>query len=118
MELPEPEGLFHGLPQFFWNRVISYPDSGTVLNHVDQDMFTFTFYLATSYMNGKIVPDIAFAYDFNNNAYLIIPSLSYLMSNNWHFSASAAFHDGDEHESLWYYRNKDYVAIKIKYNWQ
>jgi hypothetical protein len=105
-------------PQFFWNRVISYPDSGTVLNHVEQDMFTFTLYLATSYINGKLIPDLAFAWDINNQAYLIIPSLSYQYSNAWQFSASAGFMGGrEEHESLWYFRNKDYVAIKIKYNW-
>jgi len=117
--LLNPRAYFTISPQFFWNRVISPPDNTRVFLHKDQDMFTVTLYLATSYMNGKIVPDFAFAYDTNNRSYLIIPSLTYLMTNNWHFSVTAGFYGGEEeNESLWVFRNKDNVAFKIKYNWQ
>jgi hypothetical protein len=117
--LLNPRAYFTISPQFFWNRVISPPDNTRVFGHIHQDMMTVTLFLATSYMNGKIVPDFAFAYDIDNKAYLIIPSLSYLMTNNWHFSVNAAFHGGEEqNESLWVFRNKDYVAVKVKYNWQ
>jgi len=124
--LLNPRAYFTISPQFFWNRVISYDNvkeesgnpNATVLNHIDQDMFTATLYLATSYINGKLVPELAMAYDINNLAWLIIPSVSYQYSNAWQFSLSAAYHEGrNRNQSLWYFRNKDYIAFKIKYNW-
>jgi hypothetical protein len=128
-----PRAYFTISPQFFWNRVMSIPDqypddhpffpgaefNGTVLNHIDQDMFTFTFVLATSYLNAKLVPQLAMAYDINNLGWLIIPSIDYLYSNNWNFGLSGAYHESrNRSQGLWYFRNKDYIALKIKYNWQ
>lgn len=114
---------FSVMPQFFYSRIMDYPDD-VLLNDVDdgflpdQDYYTVTLVLSTSYFNGKLIPQVAGAYLFNNKAHLLIPSLAYLMSNTWHFTIEAAFLGGqEENVPTWLFRKNDYIAFKVKYNW-
>ena len=114
---------FSVMPQFFYSRIMDFPDD-TLLNDVDdgflpdQDYYTLTFVLSTSYFNGKLIPQAAFAYLFNNEATLLLPSVTYLMSNSWHFTIDAVFLGGNQpNVPVWLFRKNDYIAFKVKYNW-
>ena len=111
------------MPQFLYSRIMDYPDDA-LLNDTDdgflpdQDYYTATLVLSTSYINGKLIPQVAAAYLFNNESSLIIPSLDYLMSNTWNFTIEAAFLGGNiPNVPLWLFRKNDYIAFKVKYNW-
>jgi hypothetical protein len=114
---------FSVMPQFFYSRIMDFPDD-ILLNDVDdgflpdQDYYTLTFVLSTSYFNGKLIPQAAFAYLFNNEATLLLPSVTYLMSNSWHFTIDAVFLGGNQpNVPVWLFRKNDYIAFKVKYNW-
>jgi hypothetical protein len=110
-------------PQFLYSRILDYP-SGIKLNDVDdgllpdEDYYTVTLLLSTSYINGKLIPQVAGAYLVNNEAHLVLASLTYLQSNRWHYSLETAFLGGeDPNVPLWLWRKNDYLAVKVKYNW-
>jgi hypothetical protein len=114
---------FSVMPQFFYSRIMDFPDD-TLLNDTDdgllpdQDYYTVTLVLSTSYLNGKLIPQVAFGYLFNNEASLLLPSITYLMSNSWHYTIEAAFFGGNiPNVPLWLFRKNDYIAFKVKYNW-
>ncbi len=114
---------FSVMPQFFYSRIMDFPDD-TLLNDTDdgflpdQDYYTVTLVLSTSYLNGKLIPQVAAGYLFNNEASLILPSITYLMSNSWHYTIEAAFFGGNiPNVPLWLFRKNDYIAFKVKYNW-
>ena len=118
-----PRAYFTVAPQFLYARIMDYPDD-VQLNDVDdgflpdQDYYTGTLLLNTSYFNGKLIPQFAIAYLFNNEASLLLPSLTYLMSNSWHFTIEAVFLGGKkENVPVWLFRKNDYIAFKVKYNW-
>lgn len=118
-----PRAYFSIMPQFFYARILDYPD-GVTLNDTDdgllpdKDYYTTTLVLSTSYFNGKLVPQVAGAYLVNNKAHLMLVSLQYQQSNHWQYTVEAAFMGGDEpNVPLWLFRKKDYLAFKIKYNW-
>ena len=121
--LLNPRAYFTVMPQFFYSRIIDYPKD-VRLNDVDegflpdQDYYTLTLVLSTSYVNGKLIPQVAAAYLFNNESSLILPSLTYLQSNRWHYTIEAAFFGGNiPNVPLWLFRKNDYISFKIKYNW-
>ncbi len=114
---------FTVMPQFFYSRIMDFPDD-TKLNDTDdsflpdEDYYTVSLVLSTSYINGKLVPQVAGGYLFNNEAHLLIPSLTYMMSNTWHFTLESGFFGGKERNvPLWLFRKNDYFALKVKYNW-
>ena len=114
---------FSVMPQFFYSRIMDFPDD-TLLNDTDdgflpdQDYYTATLVLSTSYFNGRLIPQVAAGYLFNNEASLILPSVTYLMSNSWHYTIEAAFFGGNiPNVPLWLFRKNDYIAFKVKYNW-
>ena len=118
-----PRAYFTVSGQFLYARIMDYPDD-VVLNDVDdsllpdEDYYTTTLMLSTSYLNGKLIPQVAGAYLFNNEASLILASLSYIQSYRWHYSLEAAFLDGKEpNVPLWLFRHNDYLAVKVKFNW-
>ena len=118
-----PRAYFTVAPQFLYARIMDYPDH-VQLNDTDDgflpdaDYYTVTLLLATSYFNGKLIPQLAGAYLFNNESSLILPSLTYLMSNSWHFTIEAVFLGGKkENVPVWLFRKNDYIAFKVKYNW-
>jgi len=118
-----PRAYFTVMPQFFYSNIIDYPDFGKV-NDVDRgflpdrDQYSASLVLSTSYFNAKLVPTLAMAYLFNNQASLLLPSLAYLMNNTWNFSIEAAFLGGSvKNVPLWIFRKNDYIAFKVKYSW-
>ncbi len=121
--LLNPRAYLTVMPQFFYSRIMDFPDD-VKLNDVDdgylpdQDYYTVTLVLSTSYINGKLIPQVAGAYLFNNESSLIIPSLTYLMSNTWHFTIEAGFLGGNiPNVPVWLFRKNDYITFKVKYNW-
>jgi Protein of unknown function (DUF1302) len=118
-----PRAYFSVMPQFFYSRIMDKPD-GIALNDTDDsllpdtDYYTVTMVLSTSYFNGKLVPQVAGAYLFNNEAHLILASLSYQYSDHWFYTVEACFLGGEvPNVPLWFWRKNDYIAFKIKYNW-
>jgi hypothetical protein len=118
-----PRAYFSVMPQFFYSRIIDFPDD-VKLNDVDdgflpdQDYYSGTLVLSTSYFNGKLIPQVAGAYLFNNEASLLLLDLTYLMSNSWHYTIEAVFLGGNKaNVPLWLFRKNDYIAFKVKYNW-
>ncbi len=118
-----PRAYFAVMPQFFYSHIFDYPD-GVTLNDTDdgllpdKDYYTVTMVLNTSYINGKLVPQIAGSYLVNNEAHLVIASLSYQQSNRWHYTMEVSFLGGEEpNVPLWLFRKNDYIAFKVKYNW-
>lgn len=118
-----PRAYFTVAPQFLYYRIMDYPDD-VVLNDTDrgalpdEDYYTVTLLLSTSYFNGKLIPQLAGAYLFNNEGSLILPSLTYLMSNSWHFTVEAVFLGGKvKNVPPWVVRKNDYISFKVKYNW-
>lgn len=113
-----PRAYFTVSPQFFFNRILDYPSDFRLYDLPDENYYVVTLYLATSYVNGKLVPDFAWAWDTNNVAHLFLTSLTYSPSNKWDFTVEACFMQGqDQNRSMWLFRNKDYMAFKVKYNW-
>jgi len=113
-----PRAFFSVMPQFFFNRILDYPDGIQIFDRPDANYYAVTLYLATSYFNGKLVPEFAFLWDFNDRTHLILPSLTYIQTHNWSYSIEAAFIGGEiENRSLWLFRDNDYIAFKLKYNW-
>jgi hypothetical protein len=118
-----PRAYFSVMPQFFYARIMDYPDD-VKLTDVDDnflpdvDYYSGTLVLSTSYFNGKLIPQVAGAYLFNNEASLLLTSLTYLMSNTWHFGIEAVFLGGNKpNVPLWLFRKNDYISLKVKYNW-
>jgi hypothetical protein len=114
---------FSVMPQFFYNWIVDYPDD-VLLNDVDEVLlpdkhyYTATLVLSTSYFNGKLIPQVAGAYLFNNEGYLVLPSITYLHSNSWHYTIEAVLLGGDDpNVPPWLFRNNDYISFKVKYNW-
>ncbi len=114
---------FSVMPQFLYARIMDYPDD-VQLNDTDDsflpdvDYYTVTMVVSTSYINGKLIPQVAGAWLFNNEASLLIPSLTYLMSNTWNFTIEAGFLGGNvPNVPLWLFRKNDYITFKVKYNW-
>jgi hypothetical protein len=105
-------------PQFFYSRIIDYPDGFELYDLPDKDYYVTTLYLNTQYMNAKLVPEFAWAWDHNNDAHMILPSLTYHHNTRWTYSVDAGFFQGDKrNKSMWLFRNKDYISVKVKYNW-
>jgi hypothetical protein len=106
------------MPQLFYNRIMDYPDDFTLWDLPNQDYFTTTLVLSTSYINGKLVPQVAWARDINRKADLILPSLSYSYTRDITFKLEGAFFMGDaDNTGFWLFRHKDYIAVKAKYSW-
>jgi hypothetical protein len=109
---------FSIMPQFIYGRVMDYPSGFKLSDPPDADSYIATLYLSTSYFNGRLVPDFSVAYDISNKGYMMIPSLTYIYSSEMTYSLEASFLGGDEeNQSLWLFRNKDYIAVKVKYKW-
>jgi len=117
-----PRAYFTISPQFFYNRILDYPSSSEFPNGLwdlpDNDYYTVTLLLNTSYINGKLIPQLAWAHDINRQAHIILPSLAYSYSREWNFKLEGGFMMGaEENTGFWLFRNKDYIAVKIKYSW-
>ncbi|MEW6443631.1 MAG: DUF1302 family protein [bacterium] len=113
-----PRAYFTIMPQFFFNRILDYPDDFKLWDLPDQDYYTVSCVLSTSYINGKLIPQVAWAFDINREAHLVLPSLSYSYSREWNFKLEGALFMGEEENTgFWLFRNKDYIAAKIKYSW-
>jgi hypothetical protein len=121
--LLNPRAYFSVMPQFFYNRILDYPDDTLLYDDVDTvildtNNYRVTLVLSTSYINGKLIPQFAAGYLINSQAHLILGSLTYLMSNTWHYTIEAVFLGGQKpNEALWLFRKNDYISFKIKYNW-
>ena len=113
-----PRAYFTIMPQFFFNRILDYPSDFELWDLPDENYYTATLVVSTSYMNGKLIPQVAWANDINRRANLILPSLSYSYSREWNFKLEAGIMMGkEENTGFWLFRNKDYIAVKAKYSW-
>ncbi len=109
---------FSIMPQFLYSRVLDYPTRFKLSDPPEADSYIATLFVSTSYFNGRLVPEIAAAYDISNKGHLVIPAVTYAWSNEWTYSLEMAFLGGEkENQSLWLFRKKDYIAVKVKYKW-
>jgi hypothetical protein len=112
-----PRAYFFIMPQFFWDRVIDYPSDFTLLLYPEKDYMFVDILLETTYYNAKWKPSLAYSYDITSEAHMIIPSITYRPNSTWSFILEGLYLDGAKRDqSYWIFRNKDYVAIKVKLN--
>jgi len=113
-----PRAFFSVMPQFFYKRILDYPEGIALNDHPEKDDYAATLVLSTSYIKWRIVPQVALAYLFNTESHLIIPSLTYLRNDRWHYALEAAILGGQKpNTGLWLFRKNDYIAFKVKFNW-
>ena len=82
----------------------------------DANTFQLSFLLSTTYLNAKLVPQIATLWDIDNEANLLLLGLSYSFSTRLKVSTQYAFmHGGIVGRSLDVFENKDYINFKVRY---
>lgn len=86
-----------------------------------------TFILGTSYMNGRLTPELVTGFDLSYGGGFVVPSISYAYGNNWRFKAEADLfwadghmkNDGDvsaSNASLFgWYEGNDQLALTMTY---
>ena len=112
--------MFNFTLQYFGEKIMDYDDrmrqAAAVYPTGDfaeigeyEERWVFVCY--TSYMNGKLTPQLSAAYD-PAGAYLILPEISYTLEP-WRIGLQAAFVGGDEDVSFGFLRDRDQVSLML-----
>jgi len=132
-------------PQFYMRSILDYPskygdaaqlggippiqpkrylvDHGNMAA-LDQNNYTTTLMMFTSYWNAKLTPSIFWMRDINRRADLFRLQCIYDHSNNWHYTLGAVFMGGKDaanngimNNSFEFFDNKDFLYFKLSYKW-
>ena len=109
--------------QLFYKHITDYPDYLTVagvpariFDIPDANTFAVSTVISTAYLNAKLVPQIACLWEIDNEAVLLLPSVSYSFSTRLKVSTQYAFmHGAIVGRSLDVFENKDYINFKVRY---
>jgi len=132
-------------PQFYMRSILDYPSKygdaaqlGAIppiqsrrylVDHgnmaaLDQNNYTTTLMMFTSYWNAKLTPSIFWMRDINRRADLFRLQCIYDHSNNWHYTLGAVFMGGKDaanngimNNSFEFFDNKDFLYFKLSYKW-
>jgi len=113
-----PRAYFSLNPQFFYDRIMTYPAGWALTGHPDRNIYSLGVLVKTTYLNAKLAPSLAWLYDITCQGHLLLPSISYSPTVNWTFTLEGAFVNGEKPGlGVAPLNNKDYIGAKIKYNW-
>jgi hypothetical protein len=110
------KAYFTVMPQFFYDRILDKKSGWDVGQ--DENSYTLGLLLETTYLNARLKPSMAWMHDFNGEADLLLPSLTYTRTYQWEYTLEALLIDARENSgNLDLFRHKNYIGFKIKYNW-
>jgi len=112
-----PRAYFSISPQFFDRKILNYPSGYDFLN-VEEDNYTTTLMINTTYLHNKLVPLFFWLHDMTNRSDLYKLQLTYDYSNEWHYTIGGIFINGKEPgKGLQPFENKNQLYFKISYKW-
>jgi len=117
IDLLNPRTYFMISPQFYHQKILNYPHDYEIAN-LEDDNYTTTLMINTSYFHNKLVPSFFWMHDLNNKADMFRLQLVYDYSYKWHFTLGTVLLDGREkNKGFDVFENKDYLYFKISYKW-
>ncbi len=110
------KAYFTIMPQFFYDRILDEKSGWDV--GLDKNSYALGLLLETTYLNARLKPSLAWLHDFNGEADLLLPSLTYTRTYQWEYTLEGLFIDAREKmDNIDLFTHKNYIGFKIKYNW-
>jgi hypothetical protein len=110
------KAYFTIMPQFFYDRIMDKKSGWDV--GLDEDSYALGLLLETTYLNARLKPSLAWMHDFNGEADLLLPSLTYTRTYQWEYTLEGLFIDAREKmDNIDLFTHKNYIGFKVKYNW-
>lgn len=112
-----PRACFTVSPQFFHRRIIGYP-SGKTLTDLRRNNCSGSLYIATSYLNAKLVPSLFWLRDQTRKADMLRMQVDYVRSHHWIFRTGVMLFSGSHPGgSFRAFSHKDHVYVSVSYRW-